>query len=55
MCVIIDNENRVVSISLIHGLMTIPPGYKIIFPWNGDLPQSGATLTNEQLKQNGIA
>lgn len=41
MCVITDEKDIVVSVSLIPGIGHIPNGYHVYFPYNGNLPKEG--------------
>lgn len=41
MCVITDENNTVVSISLIPGVGNIPNNYHVYFPVTGDIPNIG--------------
>lgn len=43
MCVITDEKNIVVSVSLIPGLGKIPVDYHVYFPFKGDIPSIGDT------------
>jgi hypothetical protein len=52
MCVICDQENRVISVSLIPGLGLIPEGYKVYFPWCGEIPAMNEILSEKQIKDN---
>jgi len=54
MCVICDENKKVVSICLIPGIGYIPNDWSVFFPWNGSLPYEGALLTDEQIAEQGV-
>lgn len=47
MCIITDENDIVVSVSLIPGVNPIPPQFNVYFPVTGDLPREGDTYKPE--------
>lgn len=48
MCVITDENNKVISVSLIPGVRPIPAYLRVYFPVTGDIPSVGETwIPNE--------